>query len=202
MRGARAVTRYSRALTRRSRPTSADATASPILDGELLVGGFKSAIAHGRSGASVLNCAGQRLHAFLPKTRAPFDALRADGRCYDLEWEDSTEFSIDVDDLIRALTWARAQIRSGQPVVINCAQGVSRSGTAATAYLMACYDLDAATALGRVRLKRPLVQPNPHFMRFLEEAGPVIRGALRDEAPAPRPDGGSTDVSRHVSRET
>ena len=38
----------------------------------------------------MLNCAGQRLHAFLPKTRAPFDALRADGRCYDLEWSSAS----------------------------------------------------------------------------------------------------------------
>ena len=93
------------------------------------------------------------------------------------------EFSIDVDDLLRALAWTRAQIRAGRPVVINCAQGVSRSATAASAYLMASDDVDAAAALGRVRAKRPLVQPNPRFVRFLEEAAHAIRAAFR-EAPA------------------
>merc|ERR1719419_491552 len=74
---------------------SADDKASVILEDELLVGGFKAAIAESKRdhSAVVLNCAGEQLHSFLPKTRPAFDMLRREGRAMDVEWEDSSEFA-------------------------------------------------------------------------------------------------------------
>ena len=115
----------------------ADDRASPIEDG-LRVGGFKAALADARRDLSVvvLNCAGTALHNFLPKTRAPFDALRTAGRVRDLEWHDRDDFAIDPADVVAAIVWARRENAAGRAVVVNCAQGKSRSGTMATAIVM------------------------------------------------------------------
>jgi len=158
----------------------ADSKATLIQE-RLLVGGFKAAIAECQADPAtvVLNCAGAQLHAFLPNTKAPFDALRQASRVHDLEWEDSDAFVIDVPTLIVALQWARAQVESGKRLVINCAQGKSRSGTAATAYLVATEGLSAAAALARVQAARPFVQPNPGFLRQLSQMEPALL-ALRE----------------------
>lgn len=150
------------------------------IEHDLLVGGFKSVAAEcARGAAVVVNCAGTRLHAFLPRTAEPFRALRTAGRLLDLEWEDSEAFRIDEAELLRALRWARRHTCEGRPLLASCAQGKSRSGTFAAFYLMATRDLPAHAALEAVRAKRPLVEPNPGFQRQLRELEAAVRAEGR-----------------------
>ena len=169
-----------------------DGRATVIVPGELSVGSYKAALRVCKAEVHqecVLNCAGHKLHDFLPPTRAGFDKLRSETppRLYDLEWEDSEGFEIKLEEVLAALAWARAQVANGLHVVVNCAQGKSRSGTMAMAYLMAKRKLTVVAALAEVQARRPLVQPNPTFMRALEgfeaelhaQPVPVSRGEAR-----------------------
>eukprot|EP00041_Stephanoeca_diplocostata_P013874 m.247515 g.247515 ORF g.247515 m.247515 type:complete len:229 (-) comp19497_c0_seq9:823-1509(-) len=122
---------------------TAEASATEILPKELLIGGFKAVIAetNARPEVVVINCAGKRLHTHLPKTRAPYDALRARGRMLDFEWEDHSGYPIPEHDIATGISWARARVSAGSIVLCACAQGKSRSGTMATAYIMATKDV-------------------------------------------------------------
>lgn len=137
-----------------------DGRASVILPGEMSVGGFKAVLAVCDSTA-VLNCAGRKLHSFIPNTLTRFEQLRnaSPQRLLDLEWEDSESFNIALDDIISALAWARAQLANGHELLINCAQGKSRSGTLAVAYVMAKYKLSVGDALAKVQASRANTGP-------------------------------------------
>ena len=186
-----------------------DGKASIILPGELAVGSYKAALAVCKQSAPcnicVLNCAGQALHSFMPLTRKDFDRLRGENppRLRDLEWEDSESFDIELQDVIAALAWMRSQVESGRMVVVNCAQGKSRSGTMAVAYLMAKQKLSVVEALARVKAHRPLVEPNPAFVRQLtsftkalhEQPVPVAREEARLREAFARYTAGSASVS-------
>eukprot|EP00035_Acanthoeca_spectabilis_P010689 m.189209 g.189209 ORF g.189209 m.189209 type:complete len:221 (-) comp15103_c0_seq2:431-1093(-) len=150
--------------------TTADTTATAVAPG-LLIGSFQAAIAESKKSDQivVLNCAGKKLHNFFPKSRAPFDALRAGDRLKDLEWDDTDEFLLELAEVKEAVQWMCEQIADKRNVLVNCAQGKSRSGTMACAYLMATNHLSAADALGLIQASRPLVQPNAGFMRQLRD---------------------------------
>ncbi|XP_062972925.1 protein phosphatase Slingshot homolog 3 [Elgaria multicarinata webbii] len=60
---------------------------------------------------------------------------------------------------------ARAQ---GCRVLVHCKMGVSRSGSTVIAYAMKEYGWSLEQALCHVRERRPIVHPNPGFMRQLE----------------------------------
>ena len=79
----------------------------------------------------MINTAGKKLHEFLPATRGPFDELRNVGRLVDCEWEDSEDFEIPLTDIEEAFAFAKTHVAAGRMVIINCAQGKSRSGTMA-----------------------------------------------------------------------
>lgn len=160
----------------------AETTPSVIMPDEMLVGSFRAALTEcGRNARTVVvNCAGRGIHEFLPKTKPPFDALRKQNRVYDLEWRDDGAFVIDVPELIAALEWAQGHVRKGSPVVFNCAQGKSRSATAACAYIMATRGVSAAEALAMVKERRPFVQPNPSFMVQLVAMQDAVRSSLRN----------------------
>jgi len=111
-----------------------DGKSSVVLPGELAVGSYKAALAVCReehATNAVLNCAGYRLHAFLPATRAAFDRLRLESppRLLDLEWEDSEAFRIPLEDLERGLAWASDRVRAGRKAVFVqrhiCSEGAS-----------------------------------------------------------------------------
>lgn len=146
-----------------------DGKASVVLSGELAVGSYKAAIRACKAGdTAIINCAGVKLHDFMPLTRAPFDAAREAKLLLDLEWEDSENYSIAFEDIQRALAWARQQVTIGKSILINCAQGKSRSGTMAAAYVVAKLKIPVSDALKLIQARRPLVQPNPTFMRALQ----------------------------------
>lgn len=149
-----------------------DGNPTVILPGEIAIGSYKSVLKVAKAkdtSAVVMNCAGTRLHSFLPATLNDFNRLRTATPCrlLDIEWEDSLDFEITWSDVERGLLWARDQVERGRMVVVNCAQGKSRSGTMATAYIMAKLKLSAGDALALIKEKRPIVEPNPTFMRRL-----------------------------------
>uniref|UniRef100_A0A6J0UTY0 protein-serine/threonine phosphatase n=1 Tax=Pogona vitticeps TaxID=103695 RepID=A0A6J0UTY0_9SAUR len=53
-------------------------------------------------------------------------------------------------------------------VLVHCKMGVSRSGSTVIAYAMKEYGWSLEQALGYVQERRPIVHPNPGFMRQLE----------------------------------
>jgi protein-tyrosine phosphatase len=54
-------------------------------------------------------------------------------------------------------------VRSGKPILVNCAMGKSRSTSLVIAYLMARHNLDYDQALAQCKRARPLCQPNANF---------------------------------------
>lgn len=80
------------------------------------------------------------------------------------------------------LDWLRQQVtfidehrRAGRPVFVHCRAGISRSGMVVAAYLMARDRCTRDVALKTLRARRPLVQPNPAFMRLLLRWEKVVR---------------------------
>lgn len=53
-------------------------------------------------------------------------------------------------------------------VLVHCRQGISRSGSVVTAYIMKKYGMDPEQALEYVRKRRPIVLPNAGFRQQLE----------------------------------
>ncbi|CAL1143243.1 unnamed protein product [Cladocopium goreaui] len=166
-----------------------DQQASVVLEGELALGSFKAALRLAKDDPKVVvvNCAGTKLHDFLPATREPMDALRKEQRVLDLEWEDSAEVveaqldsgpkeAAALDELLRALQWARERQRNGDMVMVNCAQGRSRSATFTIAYVMATCDVDVDEAYARVKKARPFIQPNAGFVKQLHRWQGKLKG--------------------------
>ena len=74
------------------------------------------------------------------------------------------------------LAWLGEQVafieehrRADRTVFVHCRNGVSRSAMVVVAYLMARHGWTRDEALEEVRAKRPIVRPNPAFMRLLLE---------------------------------
>ena len=157
----------------------ADNVPSQIVD-SCAVGSFKAALSAAKKDPKVvvLNTAGHSIERTQPLQKQKFDELRASGRMLDFEWEDADSFSIPINDVIYGIQWIDENIRKGKTVVINCYQGRSRSGTMAVAYIMASLHLGVNEALVLVKSRRPIVQPNPTFMKFLKAHEAEIKGAL------------------------
>jgi protein phosphatase slingshot len=74
-----------------------------------------------------------------------------------------------LDWLRRMVNVIDAKHREGLTVYVHCRNGVSRSGMLVTAYEMHKHNWTRDEALEFVRSKRPIVRPNPAFMRLLHE---------------------------------
>jgi hypothetical protein len=75
-----------------------------------------------------------------------------------------------------SLEWLRARVqfvdeqrKAGKTVYVHCFGGVSRAGMVITAYLMQKNGWARDEALAFVRKGRPITNPNPAFMKLLEE---------------------------------
>ena len=181
-----------------------DSQPNQILPG-LWVGSYKSvlwAVGNAGSGGNaecrgrfdwyVVNAAGMRLHAFLPATRPAFDRLREAQRILDLDWQDADDFDFSIAELVSALKWinqrlvgdtdasseSHAQISTQTRVLVNCAQGISRSGTVAVAYVMAAKGLSVDEGLRFVQACRASIQPNAGFIAKLRQHEAEIQCAL------------------------
>lgn len=67
-----------------------------------------------------------------------------------------------------AVDYVRQALQSGGKVLVHCTAGVSRSASLVIAYVMQEKQWGVAQALSWVRAKRPIIAPNPAFMRQLE----------------------------------
>uniref|UniRef100_A0A8D2LT12 Protein phosphatase Slingshot homolog 1 n=1 Tax=Varanus komodoensis TaxID=61221 RepID=A0A8D2LT12_VARKO len=83
----------------------------------------------------------------------------------------------------------------GFQVLVHCKMGVSRSGSTVVAYAMKEYGWSLEQALRYVQERRPIVHPNPGFMRQLE----FYQGILDASHPLDSPDG--PKVSLQASEE-
>lgn len=88
--------------------------------------------------------------------------------------EDHTPLLPHFDECVEFIQRA---ISEGGSVLVHCLAGVSRSASVVAAYLMKVEEMALNEALKHIRQKRPLVSPNPGFMRQLEEYGQGLKPA-------------------------
>jgi len=79
----------------------------------------------------------------------------------DIETEDITEHLVAIIDFIENVVQKKSN------VLVHCAAGVSRSGSAVIAYIMHKYKLNYNDARQRVAKRRPCVSPNTGFEKQL-----------------------------------
>jgi Dual specificity phosphatase, catalytic domain len=86
-------------------------------------------------------------------------------------WEplNDAEPGPSLDGLRRLVEFVGERRRAGDPVYVHCRNGVSRSGLAVTAHLMAEHRWTRDQALAFIRSKRPVVRPSPPYMQLLLE---------------------------------
>jgi Dual specificity phosphatase, catalytic domain len=82
-----------------------------------------------------------------------------------------------------SLDWLREQVAfieaertMGKTVYVHCRNGVSRSGMVVTAYFMARHGWSRDEAVIFVRSGRPVLRPNPAFMKLLLEWERSLKG--------------------------
>ena len=119
----------------------------------LYLGGYVPELPHGTN--AVLN---------LCETEDPY-------RVEDHRWVPirDAEPAPDLAWLSEQVAFIDRQRRAGRTVFVHCRNGVSRSGLVVVAHLMDRHGWTCDEALEEVRKKRPMVRPNPVFMRLLKE---------------------------------
>ena len=75
-----------------------------------------------------------------------------------------------------AVAYVRGAFEAGGKVLVHCAAGVSRSASLVVAYVMQEKQWGMAQALSWVREKRPIIAPNPAFMRQLGDWEETVTG--------------------------
>lgn len=78
----------------------------------------------------------------------------------------------DMPALLAKLVPYLVQLYQANPnmrILFHCYAGVSRSSSLAIAYLMAVYKLPLRRCLEMAQSRRPIVKPNPGFIRALQE---------------------------------
>lgn len=163
---------------------AAAATATPhdaAHVGRLYVGGINALLNTARlveNGVTgVVSCAAG-LDIFGPRVARGVAAMRERGMDHlQLTWydDDTTDLS---PEMPAALRFVRERMRRGEGVLVHCAQGKSRSGALAVAYVAASTGCSVAEALALVQKRRRMVQPNAHFMAQLEAM--AREGLLRE----------------------
>lgn len=86
-----------------------------------------------------------------------------EGRFHRLEMPDGPEADLP-GMLPKALAFLAEAERSGGNVVVYCQKGISRSPTVVAAFLMIADRLASDTAMDHLRRRRPIVNPNVHFL--------------------------------------
>ncbi|MBI2872590.1 MAG: dual specificity protein phosphatase family protein [Chloroflexi bacterium] len=69
----------------------------------------------------------------------------------------------------QVVEFIRSRLRRGQPVVVGCVAGVSRSPSAALAYMVDEYGLSVEEGLERLREAYPRANPSPVILDSLRE---------------------------------
>lgn len=71
-------------------------------------------------------------------------------------------------DFDQAFQFIDECLKIGGKIIINCARGISRSGTIVIAYLMFRYSMSLMEAYNFITSLRPQVRPNSYFRKQLE----------------------------------
>jgi len=157
------------------------------VDSNVFISGFRAAADPGfvrRRGIAAI------VKMFADDPRYPGGAARLPGvRYLVLPSEDRPDYDIQ-PDAVRAVAFIRDAIARNELVLVHCHWGVSRSATAVLLHLMVHRRLPLALALDRLRVVRPIVNPNPGFMAFLRRADAALQrlrvgGEQPFVAPAP-----------------
>eukprot|EP01006_Ploeotia_vitrea_P012309 TRINITY_DN32680_c0_g1_i1.p1 TRINITY_DN32680_c0_g1~~TRINITY_DN32680_c0_g1_i1.p1 ORF type:complete len:210 (-),score=19.86 TRINITY_DN32680_c0_g1_i1:103-732(-) len=87
--------------------------------------------------------------------------------------------------LSEALPFIHQGIENKQTTFVHCQVGKSRSAFFVLAYLMKYHNMRLSTALAFVREKRPVVNPNPGFMKQLQQLDTQWNSEQSGPTPAP-----------------
>ena len=83
-------------------------------------------------------------------------------------WIDSPTYDVSVN-ILDGVYFIHEGLMSGENVLVNCAQGKSRSASLVIAYLMTAENKTYLDALSYTRERRSIVQPSPGIERQLKE---------------------------------
>jgi predicted protein tyrosine phosphatase len=120
-----------------------------------------------------VQCA-KHLEIFFNGWGKKLNQLEADGvvEVLRLHWVDGQQElsgeSGPFEALLKPIEWIHDNLQGGRNVVVNCAQGKSRSTTVVAAYLMTRQDWDLGQAMSYVKARRAIAEPNPWFMEQLD----------------------------------
>eukprot|EP00397_Hematodinium_sp_SG-2012_P042408 GEMP01046904.1.p1 GENE.GEMP01046904.1~~GEMP01046904.1.p1 ORF type:complete len:295 (+),score=71.51 GEMP01046904.1:145-1029(+) len=175
--------------------------------GGLLCGGFKAAINNEfmrTHGITHVVCAMggvmQFANLFGQATVRAFNEMRDPTvrglTVLDLEWDDSVEQRITLEELREAVLFIHHARLESHSVLVHCAQGRSRSAAVCVAYVMALHGaehddvLTSEAALEIVRQKRNMASPNVGFMMQLKKLEKHIHMLLQEF---------QTQIEKHTS---
>jgi protein-tyrosine phosphatase len=126
--------------------------------------------------SAIAQCAGG-LESFFPSFGRHIEQLKEEGKVdvMQLGWTDSPEFSLlepvktsQAKSLREGVAFVEKHLKSGRNVLVNCAQGKSRSASLVIACLLEWKFFPTfETALAYVKCKRSLAEPNAGFRRQL-----------------------------------
>ena len=88
-----------------------------------------------------------------------------------LAWplDDSPEQFIDPNGELKSVVeWILSGLKRGKKVIVFCHMGISRSATVCIACMMRFLNINSKQALSLLKLKRSIVNPNPGFIKQLE----------------------------------
>jgi len=144
--------------------------------GALYLGGFKAILnkkfMKEANITHVVNTA-RGLEMFGPKYTNGVEAVKSSGVEFrELNWVDSTEFTLPVSDCILSCNFIHRALTSGGNVIVHCAQGKSRSTSVVICYLLAREPdrfKSVLEALSFVQSRRRTAEPNRAFMDQLQK---------------------------------
>jgi hypothetical protein len=100
------------------------------------------------------------LEAFYPAWGAGLSKMEKQGlQVMRLGWIDSPTFDVS-GNILDGVRFIHEGIANGENVLVNCAQGKSRSASLVIAYLMTLRKMTYAEALEYTRKRRAIVEPN------------------------------------------
>lgn len=168
---------------------------SPLLDessiggrtlGCLYVGGYAASLApavDARAISAIVNCSD-----VVTSSQRDLETPPRSLRFLRLGWVDTPKQCLGssegdrFDTLAEALRFIHGERLRGNHVLVHCMAGISRSGTVATAYIMAVEGLPFEAALARAQSRRRIIQPNDGFVaQLMEFEGSALLQTLRCE---------------------
>ena len=103
-------------------------------------------------------------------------------KCMNISVLDDYEADL-LNELPKAIIFINKALKEGGRLLVHCKLGVSRSSTVVLAYLMYSRHWTLMDALGFLRKRRPIIQPNSHFMEQLQQYEEMLFGERISDVP-------------------